>query len=191
MQRATLVAVSFALAALAACGERETPAPRQVAEPAAPDTATLGAGPAPANCGIRQLPDEALRRINAARAAGHRCGGRSMPPSQPLSWDPSLQSAATGHSLDMAKRNYFDHRSPEGRSVSQRASASNYNWKSVAENLAGGDTSVGEVVQGWLDSPEHCSNLMDPGFSDVALACVQQPGTEWGTYWTMVLGRKR
>jgi hypothetical protein len=25
---------------------------------------------------------------------------------------------------------------------------------------------------------------------DVAVACVAQPGTEWGTYWTMVLGRK-
>src|SRR6476620_1805063 len=60
---------------------------------------------------------EALRRINAARAAGHSCGWHRMPPAPPLRWDGALQSAAAGHSRDMAQRNYFDHRSPEGRTV--------------------------------------------------------------------------
>ncbi|WP_373684599.1 CAP domain-containing protein [Ramlibacter montanisoli] len=45
-------------------------------------------------------------------------------------------------------------------------------------------------MQGWLESAEHCENLMDAKFGDVAVACVAQPGTQWGTYWTMVLARK-
>jgi uncharacterized protein YkwD len=188
--RALLAVVT--VLALAACGERRDVQPvAQPAPPQAPDTASMGAGPSNANCGIAALPQEALDRINAARAAGHRCGARRMAPTFPLKWDPALYSAASGHSLDMAKRNYFDHRSPSGVTVNQRASASNYNWKTVGENLAGGDTSVAEVVQGWLDSPEHCENLMDPTFNDMAVACVAQPGTQWGTYWTMMLGRKR
>ena len=134
--------------------------------------------------------EEALRRINAVRAAGQRCGARSMPPAPPLRWNASLQSAANGHSLDMAKRNYFDHRSPDGKTVSERVRARNYHWKFVGENLAGGDRTVQSAVQGWIDSPDHCRNLMDPKFVDVAVACAGQAGSQWGTYWTMVLGRK-
>jgi uncharacterized protein YkwD len=31
---------------------------------------------------------------------------------------------------------------------------------------------------------------MDPKFADVAVACVVQAGTESGTDWTMVVGRR-
>jgi uncharacterized protein YkwD len=114
-----------------------------------------------------------------------------MAPVGPLKWDPALYAAAVDHSEDMARRNYFEHDTPEGEDVGQRASASHYDWKSVGENIAGGDRDVAQVVQGWLASPEHCENIMDPGFRDMAVACVARPGTEWGTYWTMVLGRRR
>ncbi len=48
---------------------------------------------------------DALRRINAARARGQRCGWRSMAPAPALHWDATLQEAAAGHSHDMARRN--------------------------------------------------------------------------------------
>lgn len=135
-------------------------------------------------------PGEALRQINAARAAGRQCGGRRMPPAPPLRWDSALQSVAAGHSRDMARRNYFDHRSPEGRTVRDRVARTPYKTKVVGENLAGGDRQVRGAVQGWLESPGHCENLMNPQFSQVAVACVGQPGSQWGTYWTMLLGRQ-
>jgi uncharacterized protein YkwD len=174
---------------LAACGE-QVQAPQPVAAPAAPDTATMGAAPALASCGIRALPEEVLRRVNDARARGQQCGGKRMPPAPALKWDSALFSAASGHSLDMAKRNYFDHRSPEGVDIAQRVSNSRYPWKSVGENLNGGSSSVDEAVQDWLASPQHCENLMDPRYIDMGVACVAQPGTQWGTYWTMVLARR-
>lgn len=134
---------------------------------------------------------EALREINAARAAGQRCGWRRMPPAGPLRWDATLQQVASGHSRDMAHRNYFDHRSPEGRTVADRVDAAHYKYRAVGENLAGGDGSIASAVQGWIDSPDHCENLMDPRFNEVAVACVGDPRSEWGTYWTMVLGRRQ
>ena len=198
------------LALLAACGDRSAVAwptakaplppavqlsraqvePAAAPEPGGPDTRVLGAGPAGASCGIPALPAELLERVNAARAAGRRCGARAMGPAAPLKWDASLYSAASSHSSDMARRGYFAHRSPDGRDVSQRASASGYGWRSVGENIAGGDATVAAVMQGWLASPDHCANIMEPRFADIAVACVQQRGTQWGTYWTMVLGRK-
>jgi uncharacterized protein YkwD len=183
---------------LAACGERVIqPPPLAVAHP--PDTSALGAGAA-ANvlgagpellaCGPRVSVEDVLQRINAARASGYRCGRHAMGPAAPLRWELSLYSAAQSHSLDMAKRNYFEHRSPEGADVASRAAAVHYRWKTVGENIAAGVRSMPEAMQGWLESPGHCENILNPQFQDVALACVAQPGTEWGTYWTMVLGRK-
>ena len=151
----------------------------------------LAAGAALPNCGVTALPEEALARLNALRAAGHRCGSRVMAPALPLRWHPGLQSAAIRHSQDMARRGYFDHSSPEGERVGQRAALGNYAWRAIGENLAGGDISVDEVMDGWLASPDHCANMLDAAYEDVGVACVQQPGSRWGTYWTMVLGRRR
>jgi uncharacterized protein YkwD len=142
-------------------------------------------------CDVPGLRQAILDQVNAARARGWNCGGQRFAAAAPLGWNERLVSAATGHSKDMAERNYFDHRSPDGLMVSQRASASKYNWKTVAENIAGGDTTVHAVVQGWLQSPEHCVNIMEPAFTEIGVACMQQPGSQWGTYCTMVLGRPR
>jgi uncharacterized protein YkwD len=178
-----LLSSCFALACLVAglsgCGRNEE-------APQAPNTALMGAGPV--QCGVRA--EEALARINAARAAGRRCGSRYMPAAAPLEWDQRLYTAAFGHSSDMAQRNYFDHRSPTGTTVGERVDAARYKWRGVGENIAGGNTSIADAVQARLDSAEHCENLMDAKFGDVAVACVAQPGTQWGTYWTMVLARK-
>jgi uncharacterized protein YkwD len=146
------------------------------------------ASPYSARCSVD--PGEALRRINAARASGQRCGGRSMPPAPPLRWSGALQDAAAGHSRDMARRNYFGHRSPEGRTVAERTRAARYSSKFVGENLAGGDRTVGGALQGWVDSPDHCVNLMNARYAEVAVACVGDARSQWGTYWTMVLGRR-
>jgi uncharacterized protein YkwD len=183
---------------LAACGERVI-APPPLAVRHAPDTSQLGAGaasgvpgagPALQACGARVSVDDVLQRINAARASGYRCGRHAMGPAAPLQWDPSLYSAAEGHSLDMARRNYFEHSTPEGSTVRNRAAAVHYKFRTVGENIAAGVRTMPEAMQAWLESPDHCENIMHPEFQDVAVACVAQAGSEWGTYWTMVLGRK-
>ena len=45
---------------------------------------------------------------------------------------------------------------------------------------------------GWMNSPGHCANLMNPGFTDIGVACVKGgSGNTYGTYWTMDLGTPR
>jgi len=143
------------------------------------------------SCGIAGLREATLRRVNAARAAARSCGRQRMQPAPPLAWNDALFSAAARHSQDMARRDYFDHASPEGQRVGPRVAAEGYRWRSLGENIGGGDRSVETVIRGWMDSPGHCANIMNAEFTEVGLACVERNGSTWGTYWTLVLARPR
>jgi uncharacterized protein YkwD len=186
------VRVVAAAAALAGCAV-PPPAPPSRPAPviaARPEKAPAAPAEITSGCGISKLRDAMLKQINTARAAARSCGAKRMQAARPLNWSPALAEAAEQHSVDMAARRYFDHVSPDGKRVAQRVSAQGYKWRSVGENIAGGDTTVTGVLSGWLRSPAHCENMMSPAFADVGVACVRQPGSKWDTYWTMVLGRR-
>ncbi|MES3003654.1 MAG: CAP domain-containing protein [Pseudomonadota bacterium] len=177
-----------AVLVLAGCAGTPGPAGDAAAAPAKPVAWVVLAG---ANtCGVPGFRDAFIRQLRAARAAAHQCGNVSMQPAPPLAWSDALFSAAARHSADMARRDYFDHASPEGVRVGQRVTAEGYTWRGVGENIAGGDKSIDRVMAGWMRSPGHCKNIMQPEFTEVAVACVERPDSQWGTYWTMVLGRR-
>jgi uncharacterized protein YkwD len=142
-------------------------------------------------CGIHDFERLALQQVNSARAQARQCGNEAMPAAPPLAWDTTLFDAAVDHSRDMAVHDYFDHTGTDGTRVMQRATARGYVWRAIGENIAGGDGSVERVMGGWLRSPDHCRNIMNAEYADIAVACVEREGTRWGTYWTMVLGRRR
>ena len=151
----------------------------------------LNAAAAGPDCGTGDLQRELLLRVNATRKAGYRCGSRQLPPAPPVAWDLSLQAAAVSHSNDMARRNFFEHVSPDGERPGERVAAHRYRWRHLGENIAAGAKDVAEVMQDWLTSADHCDNIMDPGFSDMGVGCAAVPSSQFVTYWTMVLGRKR
>jgi uncharacterized protein YkwD len=145
-----------------------------------------------------RLPDAAdgagfaadtLRRVNEARARGARCGNRSMPPAQPLQASATLEAAAAGHARDMALRDYFDHYDRQGRSPAERARAAGYRESMVGENIAYGPATPEEVVDGWLHSPEHCANMLEPRFTEMGVAFAVGHGERRpGLFWVQELG---
>ncbi|MDB5946195.1 MAG: cysteine-rich secretory family protein [Ramlibacter sp.] len=134
------------------------------------------------------MRDAILQQINLARASGHVCGTEILPPVPALAWNDVLFSAAARHSQDMATRNYFSHTTPEGISFSQRLSTEGYSAWAEGENIAAGQGSVSEVMSAWLGSEGHCRNIMQSLFTEVAVACVMQPASSYGNYWSMELG---
>jgi len=141
------------------------------------------------------LPDfqaSLLARLNQYRAAGASCGSAgSFAPAQALAWNDRLLQAASGHSQDMASRNYFSHTSADGRTMVDRINATGYAWRSLGENIAAGYPSVNAVVDGWMASDGHCANIMNPGFRDVGVACVTSTTSTYRTYWAMDAGAQR
>jgi uncharacterized protein YkwD len=115
------------------------------------------------------LAEQVLRLTNEARARARRCGDRSFTAAPPLSLEPRLNQAAAAHARDMLARHYFDHRDPEGHTPADRVRAHGYRYAIVGENIASGATDAREAVQGWLDSPGHCENIMDPRFTQLGV----------------------
>jgi uncharacterized protein YkwD len=128
-----------------------------------------------------------LDEVNAVRAKGTRCGDRPLGPAPPLQLSGTLGSAAAEHALDMAQHDYFEHVDRGGHSPADRARAIGYRYKLIGENIAYGPASADEVVSGWLHSPGHCENIMDPRFLEMGLAYAPGQGTRRGLYWDQEL----
>ena len=145
-----------------------------------------------ATCGLPDFQASALARINQYRASGASCRtAGQFASAAPLRWNNQLLQAATGHSQDMAAKNYFSHTSQDGRSMVDRINAAGYAWSTIGENIAAGYPSVNAVIDGWMASDGHCANVMNAAFQDVALACIASSSSSYGTYWTMNAGRSR
>lgn len=129
-----------------------------------------------------------LAVIRAARAASRMCGDGIHQATGTVTWNPLLEQAALSHVQDMAYVNFFSHEGSDGLSVSNRADNVGYNWRAIGENIAAGQLDIDEVHQGWLDSPGHCRNIMNPLFTEVGAACVPGVDTDYGTYWAVVFG---
>jgi uncharacterized protein YkwD len=126
--------------------------------------------------------------MNARRAQGATCGVTMYPPAPPLTMDPRLTAAARGHSADMARRGYFDHDTPEGRTMVDRIRAAGYRGGRMGENIAAGKGTAAETVQQWMDSPGHCENIMDRRYTAVGVGYAFQGGSRLGHYWTQDFG---
>lgn len=137
----------------------------------------------------RDAGHDILSAVNAARASARNCGDRSFPPAPPVRWNPALGDAALAHSRDMATRRYFSHRARDGSEAAERAGRAGYSWRRVGENIAFGQRSPREAVEGWLDSPGHCANIMNRDFTEMGAAYGVTPERQTGiVYWTQVFG---
>jgi len=133
-----------------------------------------------------------LAGVNAARASARTCGTQQFAPAPPVTWNPQLGEAALAHSRDMAARRYFSHKAKDGSQPADRAARAGYNWGRVGENIAFGQSSPDEAVAGWLDSPGHCANIMNPSFTEMGAAYGVAAEKRSGiVYWTQVFGRPR
>jgi uncharacterized protein YkwD len=170
---------------LASLGAMGAHAPATLALPAA---ASSGQAPGLLPAGLAQ---QALELVNEARAHGVRCGGRPFAPAPPLKLSGTLDGVALGHAADMAQHNYFEHEDLSGASPADRVRAVGYREKLVGENIAYGPQTVAEVVQGWLDSPDHCENIMDPRFAQMGIAEAPGRTVRHGLYWVQLLVEPR
>jgi uncharacterized protein YkwD len=124
-------------------------------------------------------PDKALDLINQYR---HDKGLK------PLRLNPALTDAAKEHSRDLAKWDRISHYGSDGSNPWDRVKRTGYKPRLAAENVGTGQISFNEVLKGWKESPGHNKNLLLADAREMGLALVQDPKTEFKSFWTLVIG---
>ena len=135
--------------------------------------------PAPAAAAVPP-GNQMLEGVNASRAEA------GLPP---LIKAEVLDALAAERSADMAARGYFSHTTPEGvdvfalmreRGIGYAAAAENLAWNTHGED---GAVAVAVALQGFLNSPPHRANLLNPEFRQLGVG-VASDGDE--TYFTLL-----
>ena len=102
-----------------------------------------------------------------------------------------LETAAQGHSAVMAKHGYLGHHQPGSSSLPmKRAEKAGYKPSIVSENVFGPNMRMSAIdhatltpkhaVDGWINSPGHRRNLLDPRVTEVGYGYVNG-------FWTQLL----
>ncbi|MYL50597.1 hypothetical protein GLV98_13950 [Halobacillus litoralis] len=103
----------------------------------------------------------------------------------PLKLDTELSAVAKDKSLDMQQNNYFSHNSPNYGSPFDMMKSYGIDYRTAGENIAMGQTTPEEVVQGWMNSQGHRENIMNPDFTHIGVGHAED-----GNYWTqMFIGK--
>lgn len=135
-----------------------------------------------------------LNAINTQRSKGRGCGSAGYFSAAPaLRWNDALYRASYEHSRDMMKSNFFSHKGSQSTfdwtakaqslsrasSFKDRIENNGYTkWKNLAENIAKGSLTVDQVMHQWTSSDRHCANIMNPQFTDVGMAEVNNLWTQ-------------
>jgi uncharacterized protein YkwD len=128
-----------------------------------------------------RLVQEVIHFTNAERSA-RGLGG--------LEEQPALRKAAEWMAEDMARHNYFNHTDSRGRDIGERLRAFGYeDARLMVENIEKGPESAQAAVQGWLSSPPHRRNLLDPEVREVGVGYAVDP-RDRRLYWVLDLGAR-
>jgi uncharacterized protein YkwD len=103
----------------------------------------------------------------------------------PVAENASLDTAAIGQAKFQATRRTMTHTGQGGTNVGQRLLAVGYTPWTWAENVAYGYGSCAAVMSGWMDSPGHRANILNPQILEIGMGAVAD--TTGVIYWTMDL----
>jgi uncharacterized protein YkwD len=92
-----------------------------------------------------------------------------------LQWDNALFKAARKHALLMLDLNMLEHQLPNEPGLEARLAEAGARFAVIAENIAVGANP--EIIhKGWMNSPGHRKNILDPRLTSVGIAVVRGPG---------------
>lgn len=127
--------------------------------------------------GVNAMASQIAAGLNANRQAAGL---------QPLRFNRALGAAAQGHACDMSRRGFFGHAGSNGSDAAGRAKAAGHGGCMVGENLAWGYPKATQIVNGWMASTGHRTNMLLPTVTEFGVGITQ--GAK-GPNWVLVVGR--
>ncbi|MBA0051794.1 CAP domain-containing protein [Streptomyces sp. AJS327] len=130
---------------------------------------------APERSGESAAEAEVLRLVNDERA---KAGCPRV------TADPELAELAGDFSQDMARRGFFSHTTPDGKSPWDRAEESGITGLG-GENIARGQANARSVMDSWMNSPGHRANILNCDYRTLGVGTHFAEGGPW---WTQDFG---
>lgn len=150
--------------------------PKQPAKPAQPAPAKK-TGTAPKQTTSSQLNAFEKKVVDLTNQERVKAG------LSPLKADnAALSKMARDKSADMRDKNYFDHQSPTYGSPFDMMKKYGITYRAAGENIAAGQKTPEEVVNGWMNSPGHRANILNANYTTIGVGYVS--GGSYGSYWT-------
>ncbi len=154
-------------------------------------TGLVAVRPSGARAASPALQQEILTYLNAARSKSCQCGSKTYAAAPALALNAKLNTASDKFALDMATYNYFSHTGRDGSAPWDRMTREGYIWRTAGENIAAGYTTARSVVDGWLASPGHCANIMNPAFKEVGVGYAYTTTSTYKHYWVNDFGAQQ
>ena len=128
----------------------------------------------PASSFNDEYANEVLNIINKERKANGK---------KTLTYSKILTNAAKTRAKEIVK--CFSHSRPDGSSCFTVVKNLGISWKALGENIAAGYGTPEAVMNGWMNSAGHRSNILNKNFESVGIACYENDGVY---YWVQLFG---
>ncbi len=109
---------------------------------------------------VTEYETEVLRLVNIERANNGL---------KPLTMNWELSRVARYKSQDMHDKGYFSHTSPTYGSPFDMMKQYGVSYRTAGENIAMGQTTPQQVMQGWMNSPGHRANILNSSFTQIGV----------------------
>lgn len=127
---------------------------------------------------VKALENEVIRLVNVERS------NRGL---QLLKANWQLSRVARYKSTDMRDLNYFSHTSPTYGSPFKMMEDFGLRFSAAGENIAMGQKTPQEVMNAWMNSPGHKSNILSTSFSEIGVGLARDKNGRY--YWTQMFMR--
>lgn len=132
-------------------------------------TQTPAAAPAPVN--TVQWRVDLLVQVNVVR---EKVGAPALTMCAPV------ERAAQRYADTMAVSGVLSHTGQDGSKPWDRMIEQGYQWRTAGENIARGYSDVTSVMGGWINSPGHHANMINPGFRHAGFGqTTDASGSNW------------
>lgn len=121
------------------------------------------------------MEDEVIRLVNAERAKAGL---------QKLTKNWQLSRVARIKSQDMIDKKYFSHTSPTYGSPFTMMQNFGIRFSAAGENIAYGQRTPQEVMNAWMNSPGHRSNILSPSYTQIGVGLAKD--SRGVCYWTQM-----
>lgn len=133
-------------------------------------------------------PQEMLNAVNAIRAKPRKCGKTMMPAVAPLKWNAILAHSASKHAQDMAQHHFYKHKNKQGLDPFDRHKRDGYQGWGGVENITAGNENLQDTLSHLLESEYHCKTIMNQYITEIGMAQVFVPQSQYGNYWVQNFG---